>query len=128
MKRSRIVTRVLLSGVSVGAFSACGAKLPQAGGVTAEISPEVYYANDHFIPGAGYYHAPFHGFFPLAYNHYDPARKLYFFGGQWAAQPHQSIVNLSAPTADAARAAQGMRTDISRGGFGGTAGTHSLYS
>ena len=30
MKRSRIVTRVLLSGVSVGAFSACGAKLPQA--------------------------------------------------------------------------------------------------
>ncbi|MBL9187198.1 MAG: hypothetical protein JNK23_06955 [Opitutaceae bacterium] len=127
MKRSRIVTRVLLGGVSVGAFSACGVQLPRGSGVAA-ISAEAYYANDHFIPGAGYYHAAFRAFFPLAYNHYDPARKQYFFGGQWGAAPHRSIVNISAPTPEAALAAQALRTDISRGGFGRTSNTHSLYS
>ncbi|MDP3070690.1 MAG: hypothetical protein Q8N18_10395 [Opitutaceae bacterium] len=127
MKRSRIVTRVLLGGVSVGAFSACGVQLPRGSGVAA-ISAEAYYANDHFIPGAGYYHAPFRGFFPLAYNHYDAARKMYFHGGQWSATPHRSIVNLSTPTPEAAIAAQGMRTDISRGGFGGTSRSHFLHS
>jgi hypothetical protein len=131
VKRSRIVTRVLLSGVSVGAFSACGVQLPQrsaSSGSRAAITAETYYPNDHFIAGAGYYHAPFRGFFPLAYNHFDPARKQYFFGGQWGAAPHRSIVNISAPTPEAAAAAQAMRTDIPRGGFGRTSNTNSLYS
>jgi hypothetical protein len=119
---------VLLSGVSVGAFSACGVQVPRPGGGVTAISPETYYANDHFIPGAGYYHAPFRAFFPLAYNHYDPARKQYFFGGQWGAAAHRSIVNVSAPTPEAAAAAQAMRTDLARGGFGRTSNTHSLYS
>ncbi len=128
MKRSRIVTRVLLSGVSVGAFSACGVQMPRNSPGSAVISAETYYANDHLIPGAGYYHAPFRAFFPLAYNHYDAARKMYFHGGQWGAEPHRSIVNVSAPTPEAARVAQAMRTDIRRGGFGGTSGSHFIHS
>jgi hypothetical protein len=119
---------VLLSGVSVGAFSACGVQVPRPGGGVAAISPEIYYANDHFIPGAGYYHAPFRAFFPLAYNHFDPTRKQYFAGGQWGAAPHRSIVNVSAPTPEAAAAAQAMRTDIPRSGFGRTSNSNFLHS
>jgi len=83
-----------------------------------------------FVPGAGYYHAPFQGFFPYPYNHFDPQRRMYFYGGQWGPAPHRSIVNISAPTAAAAQAAQSARTDsprtspVVRSGFGSSSGSH----
>ena len=96
------------------------------------VTPESYYTNDYFLPGAGYYHAPFHGFFPQPYNHYDAARRMYFFGGQWAAAPHRSIVNISAPTPEAAHRAESLRTDgarhVPRGGFGHTSGSRFVPS
>lgn len=127
MKRSRSVRRVLLGGFSAGALAA------SALAAEARVTPESYYTNDYFLPGVGYYHAPFRAFFPQPYNHFDPARKMYFFGGQWAATPNRSIVNISAPTADAAARAQTLRTDapasyVSRGGFGSTSGSHFIHS
>lgn len=97
------------------------------------MTPESYYTNDYHIPGAGYYHAPFRAFYPQPYNHYDPVRRQYFYGGQWGAEPHRSIVNISAPTADAARTAQSMRSDapapvVRRSGFGGTSGSRFVPS
>jgi hypothetical protein len=123
VKRSRSVRRFLLGGLTVGALAA---------GATSEaaqrVTPESYYTNDSHIPGAGYYHAPFRAFYPQPYNFYDPQRKMYFYGGQWGPAPHQSIVNISAPTAEAARLAESKRTDIQRGGFGNTSRTHFIPS
>ena len=80
------------------------------------------------MPGAGYYHAPFHAFYPQPYNFYDAARQQYYYAGQWAATPHRSVINLSAPTPAAASAAESARTDVSRGGFGRTGTSHSIWS
>ena len=131
MKRSREVRRLLLGGFAAGTLSAA---------VAAEverITPESFFTNDTFVPGAGYYHAPFQRFYPRPYNHYDAARGQYFHGGQWAAEPHRSIVNISAPTPEAARLAQAQRTDlrsnalpyvVPRSGFGSTGGGNSIRS
>ncbi len=118
MKRSRTVQRLLLGSLTAGLAAAC------AQAAEPRITPESYFTNDTFIQGAGHYHAPFQGFFPLPYNHYDAQRRLYFYGGQWGPAPHQSIVNISTPTPDAARAAQAARKDlppptpVTRSGFG----------
>lgn len=122
VKRSRIVKRLLVGGFTAGLATACGQ------GAEPRITPENYYTNDSFIQGAGYYHAPFQGFFPLPYNHYDAQRRSYFFGGQWGPAPHRSIVNISTPTPLAAQAAQAARRDLPplvttpvvRDGFGST--------
>lgn len=115
--------RVLLAGLSAGALgTAAAAAAPR-------VTPETYLTNDTNIPGAGFYHAPFRGFFPLPYNHFDPARKMYFYGGQWGPAPHRSIVNISAPTPEAARRAESVRTDnIPRSGFGTTSRSHFTSS
>ena len=124
MKRSKSVKRVLLGGLSAGALTACAvaATVPQ-------VTTESYLTNDEHVPGAGYYHAPFRGFYSFPYNHYDVNRKLYFYGGQWGPAPYRSIVNISAPTPEAVRAAAAVRTDnVRRSGFGTTSGTHSIRS
>lgn len=124
MKRSRSVKRLLLGGLTAGALAATAA------GQTAvpPVTPDRFYTNDAHIPGVGFYHAPFRAFFPQPYNHYDAARRMYFYGGQWGPAPHRSIVNISAPTPEAAQRAQAMRTDIRRGGFGSTGGSHFIRS
>ena len=129
MKRSKSVKRVLLGGLSAGALTACAVAAQ-----SARVTTESYYTNDDHVPGAGYYHAPFRGFYSFPYNYYDSNRKQYFFGGQWAAAPYRSIVNISAPTPEAARAAESVRTDnrsstyFPRSGFGSSSGTHSIRS
>ena len=120
MKRSRHIRLVLLGGAL--------AATPAAFAVEPRVSTSAVYANDHFIPGAGYYHAPFNAFYPERYNHYDPVRKLYYYGGRWELVPHRSIVNVSAPTPEAARAAESARTDLPRGGFGSTSGRHTIIT
>jgi hypothetical protein len=40
------------------------------------------YPMNHFLPGAGYYHAPYHAWFPMPFNFYDSGRG-WFRGGQW---------------------------------------------
>jgi hypothetical protein len=125
VKRSQSVKRVLLGGLSAGALTACALTARAA----PVVAPESYYANNDLIPGAGYYHAPFRAFYPHPYNHYDNGRKMYFYGGQWGAAPHRSIVNISVPTPEAVRAAAAVRTDQPlRSGFGSTSGSHSIRS
>lgn len=101
MKRSRSVKRVLL-----GTFSA---------GVLAAAEPRIvidrYYTNDVHIPGAGYYHAPFQKFYERPYNNFDATKQQYYYGGEWHAAPHRSIVNISSPSADEANRAERARSD-----------------
>ncbi len=124
MKRSRHVKLVLLGGLSAGALAGCG---PNAGGPPA-VSTDAVYTNNLYVPGAGYYHAPFRAWYSKPYNYYDPQTRSYYYGGQWGAQPHQSITNISSPTAQAVSQLALVRTDVRRSGFGSTSRSHYVYS
>jgi len=116
---------VLLGGASAGAFSGCS----ESGiGRPVRISSQCVYMNDYYVPGVGFYHAPFHRFYAYRYNSYDPRMKMYYYGGQWALFPHQSPINISSPTEDAAKLAEASRTDVVRGGFGSSSGGFSTWS
>ena len=130
MKRSSRIRLVLLGGLSAGALIAA------APAAETRISPESVYLNDYFVPGAGYYHAPFQAFYAHPYNYYDAQRKQYFYGGQWGPAPHRSIVNISAPTVQAAatadaalatRAANAVHY-VPRSGFGSTSRSFGVHS
>lgn len=114
MKRSAKIKLVLISGLSSAVLSGC--EPPQA------VSTQNFYTNNCYVPGAGYYHAPFRQWYILPYNYLDPKTGLYFFGGKWGQQPLASITNISAPTYEAVQVVESTRTDISRGGFGGYGG------
>lgn len=111
-KRSRSIRLILLGGLSSAAFTGCSQK--------PSVSTQNYYTNNFYVPGAGYYHAPFRNWYPLPYNHFDTHSQRYFYGGQWGGQPFASITNISSPTSEAVASAQNARTDIQRGGFGGS--------
>jgi hypothetical protein len=104
----------LIGGLSTAALTGCEQK--------PSISTENVYTNNFYVPGTGYYHAPFRNWYPLPYNHFDAQKQRYFYGGQWGVQPFESITNISAPTTEAVQAAEVARTDIPRGGFGGYSG------
>ncbi len=123
MKRSRTIKLILLTGVSAGTLVGCGPDVKQQ-----PVTENNVYTNNYYLPGAGYYHAPFRAWYYLPYNHFDPQLQRYFYGGQWGAAPHQSITNISPPTGTAANTVQLARTDISRGGFGGTSVGHTWFS
>jgi hypothetical protein len=113
---------VLLGGLSAGAIVGCGPAQPPP------LSSEAVYTNNSYVPGVGYYHAPFRAWFELPYNHFDPQTKRFFYGGQWAPTPCETITNISAPSPGIVQQAEARRTDVVRGGFGGTSGSHSIYS
>lgn len=116
---------MLLGGVTLGALSACAPTVVNE----PRVSEQNAYENDHFIPGVGYYHAPFRGFYARPYNAYDQLTKKYFYGGKWNDAPHRSVMNISTPTAEAARLAESTRQDIPRAGFGRSSYRHgSGYS
>lgn len=124
MKRSRRVKLVLLGGLSAGALAGCG---PNASGPPT-ISTGAVYTNNFRVPGAGYYHAPFQRWYTLPYNYYDAQTRRYFYGGQWGLEPHQSITNISSPTAQAVSQLAAARTDVRRSGFGSTSRSSGVYS
>lgn len=119
MKRSRSIRLVLLGSLSAGALAGCGPKGP------APLSSEAVYTNNSYVPGVGYYHAPFRAWYSLPYNHFDPQTQKYFYGGHWGTTACESITNLSAPSSAVAQQAELQRTDIVRGGFGSSG--HSFY-
>lgn len=84
---------------------AAATSLPPAEPVAADR----VYANNDYVPGVGYYHAPYHAWFPHPYNFHDPSRG-YFAGGLWQAMPWAaaSLLSSSPNTAavTSARAAQ----------------------
>jgi hypothetical protein len=115
-KRSRRIRLILLGALSAGTLAGCS---PGGG---ARLSTENVYTNNFYIPGVGYYHAPFSAWYPLPYNHFDPATKRFYYGGQWGTAAWQSITNISSPNPQAVAAAEAVRTDVSRGGFGSSGG------
>ena len=114
---------MLIGGLSAGALTGCG-----PGNKPPPVSAQNFYTNNYQVAGIGYYHAPFRAFYPMPYNFYEPTNRHYFFGGQWAAAPHQSITNISAPTPEVAQQAEARRTDIPRSGFGSTSRSYHVWS
>ena len=90
------------------------------------LSADNVYTNNHYVPGAGYYHAPYHAWFPLPYNSYVPGRG-YYYGGNYNPQPDQRTEIISRPSPTAVSQAQAEhRATVRRGGFGSSArGTSS---
>lgn len=126
LKRSRQIRLVLLGGLSTS-LTGCD---PQSSSHNT-LSTDAVYTNNYYIPGAGYYHAPFRSWHSLPYNHYDPQGRRYYFGGQWGDAPFQSITNLSNPTDQAVASAQAVRTDrpsVHRSGFGNSYGHRGYFS
>lgn len=136
-RRSHAVTLVLLSGIGlVGGLAAWDAWQRSQENASAPLPPtppvqaDQTYPNNYHLPGAGYYHADAHAWFPHPYNYYDPARG-YFAGGLWHLAPLALALNRSQPSADAVAAAnaaliarQKQEEAIYRGtgGAGGSAG------
>lgn len=114
MKRSEQIV-LILSGAVASALVGC------SDSDDLKLSTATTYTNNHYVPGVGYYHAPFYGWFPHPYNTYDPARG-YYYGGHWNAYPALPAVAASQPTASAVRqATAGHQTHTAatrRGGFG----------
>ena len=121
-KRSRRIRLILINGLSAGALASCSP------GGHSPVSADNVYTNNYFVPGAGYYHAPFRSFYPLPYNHFDGRTQRYFYGGNWGTAPFESITNVSSPTPAAAASVEAMRTDITRGGFGFNGRYHSGFA
>jgi hypothetical protein len=114
MRRSRQVALVLLGTAGVIGVAAAWDAWRNATPVTdttatgqpvaPPISVDRTYTNNDYVPGAGYYHAPQHAWFPYPYNYHDPARG-YFAGGLWRAMPWVVGFMQSQPTPNAAQAA-----------------------
>lgn len=66
------------------------------------------YANNDYIPGVGYYHAPYNGWYPHPYNYHDPNRG-YFAGGFWQALPWVLALQRSQPSETAVTSALAAR-------------------
>jgi len=115
MKRSERIVLVL-SGAVASALAGCGRD-----DELVKLSPDVVYTNNHYVPGAGYYHAPFHMWYPHPYNYYR-ADRGYYYGGTWNAYPDPQTVTGSKPSVHAInKATVEHKTHTSatrRGGFG----------
>jgi hypothetical protein len=93
------------------------------------VSADAVYTNNFYVAGVGYYHAPFRGWYPFPYNHFDAKTSRYFYGGQWGATPFESIINISSPMPGAVAQAEAARTDVIRGGFGSSyGGYHYIHA
>ena len=121
VKRIKGIKLVLLGSLSAGILAGCGQR-------PAPITTTSVYTNNFFVAGVGYYHAPYHAWFSLPYNYFDPRSGRYFCGGKWAEMAVSNPTNTSSPTAEAAQWAEAHRTDVDRGGFGSTGHVFSHHA
>jgi hypothetical protein len=118
MKKSTMVTLVLSSRLITGCDD------EPAGGDWSTQGATNVVTNNTYAPGWGYYHAPYHGWFPYPYNFYRPGLG-YYHGGFYTRDPEVSAITASRPVASARAFSSGAKAGstahgISRGGFGFT--------
>jgi hypothetical protein len=73
--------------------------------------------NNTYVHGHGYYHAPYHAFFPYPYNYYFPGRG-YYYGGNYGLQPDRSALSASSPSSRI------THSGVDRGGFARSSSSH----
>jgi hypothetical protein len=122
-KRSKCIRLLLLGGLSAGALASCTPARQPA------ISTENVYANDFYVPGAGYYHAPFYAWYRQPYNYYDPQKRLYLLRRPMGRRRRTKASSMfPRPRRKQPVAVEAIRTDIPRGGFGCYGGHYSTYA
>lgn len=135
MKRSRSIILVLSGTIAGAVLSGCDPS-PEAESPAeqVQVSADNSYTNNHYVPGVGYYHAPYRAWFPRPYNYYDPAYG-YYHGDRWTPRPNPSLVQASKPSPEAveevgAGGSSGARTASSgfrsSGRSGSGTGSHSI--
>lgn len=82
-----VVTPLLMAAGVIGLPLAFGLSQCSSGsngwsGATPTVNADTVYPNNHFLAGAGYYHAAYHRWFPLPFNSYEAGRGWYR-GGVW---------------------------------------------
>jgi hypothetical protein len=112
VKRSTAVALVL-SGAILGGCSRRNeqAQSPEAGLKNAQVV-----TNDTYIEGRGYYHSPFHAWYPFPYNFYSPGLG-YYRGGSYYSQPDLVLPKPSYPGRSMAMKSPAQNEEVSRGGF-----------
>jgi hypothetical protein len=96
--------------ISGAILNGCSRQAPDWQAQSDSASSEIY-TNNTYVAGRGYYHAPYHSFFPFPYNAFIPGRG-YYHGGQYRNEPDRSGIAASSPSIGATTA---RSTD--RGGF-----------
>jgi hypothetical protein len=82
VKRSSSVLLVL----SGALLSGCGRAGPVDEGLIDPTDTNTY-TNNTYQPSQGYYHAPYHGWYPMPYGHFVSGRG-YYYGGAFQSNPH----------------------------------------
>jgi hypothetical protein len=104
MKKSALVTLVLSSALVSGCDDRSQYSNPgYAAGTNV--------TNNTYVPGLGYYHAPYHGWFEYPFNYYRPGFG-YYHGGLYSPKPYASAILSSTPSI--------ASTSDGSGGGGGT--------
>ena len=120
MKRSNSITLVLLGAATSAALVGCNSGNEES---RAFLSSDNTYTNNHYVHGAGYYHAPYRAWYPYPYNSYAQGRG-YYHGGQWTTDPGVASIDASRPAPEAVKTAQSQhdaaRSGARRSGFGGS--------
>jgi hypothetical protein len=105
MKKSTLVTLVLSSALVSGCDD------PSTYGAPGYAASTMV-TNNTYVPGLGYYHAPYRGWFQFPYNDYRPGFG-YYHGGLYTPQPYVSDIQASP-----------QPTPFTFGGSGGGGGAH----
>ncbi len=111
MKRSAQVALVISGAILTGC-----SRTPNGWDSDSVASSEVL-TNNTFVAGRGYYHAPYHSFFPYPYNFFLPGRG-YYHGGNYSIAPDHNAISASSPAASAAHGG------VDRGGFARSSSAH----
>lgn len=126
MKKSEQIV-LLLSGALAAGFglAAISDPNPSAGdwGGSAYDNENQDQQNNSYMPGVGYYHSPFHAWYPVSFNTHDPNRG-YYYGGSWHAAPFAGIV----PSSSRPSPAGWMSMHLARGNSGYSGGSGGFFS
>ena len=110
MKRSTSIRLLLIGAVAGTTLAGCDSDPAYE---RSQLSADNTYTNNHYVHGAGYYHAPYRAWFPYPYNSFTPGRG-YFHGGQWNSAPDPVPLQSSRPEPAAVRSAQALHDTTPR--------------
>src|SRR5580698_8030992 len=106
MKRSSAVTLVISGALLAGCDNQSTRNTGDwSSGTNAPIT------NNTYVAGHGYWHAPYHSWYPYPYNYYRPGFG-YYYGGSYFDHPDLSPIHISSPLRSSFSSSRG-------GNFGG---------
>lgn len=136
MKRSAVVTLVISGALLAGCDDkpAYNQSAYNSGDWSSNTNSAI--TNNTYVAGQGYWHAPYHAWYPYPYNYFRPGFG-YYYGGRYYDHPDLNPIGASTPrsfTSSGTRVGSGYtgagssesssggsHSSVARGGFGGSA-------